>query len=306
MNVSESYKTPGSFIVTVMFFVLVCCPPGLAATVIDQAGNRIEVPKEPQRIVSLAPSITEMIFALGQQDKLKGVTRFSDYPAAARDLPRVGSYIRLDIERILALQPDLCLAIKDGNPKYHIDKIKEFGIPVFAIDPQNLAEIMKTILEIGSLLGAEQRAGELVRDMQERIDRVKQKVDKVAGRPKVFFQVDIEPIISIGTNTFINELITLAGGVNAAAGAEVYPRFSWEEILMLQPQVVIMTSMAGEHTPEKLIATWKRWKDVPASRNDRLYVVDANLFGRPTSRLVEGLEVLADIIHPDEKGGGGD
>jgi len=270
-----------------------------AGPVIDQVGRTLVVPENPVRIIALAPSITEIIFDLAQERRLVGVTQYSTHPSEAESLPTVGSYVRLDIEKIVALKPDLCLAIKDGNPKHIIDKIVSLGIPVYVIDPRNLLQIMDTITRLGSLLHAEQTAAELVSDMEKRIRKVQEQVKKGRHKPRVFFQIDAEPLFSAGTNTFIHELIELAGGINTAAGENPYPRYSWEDILLLQPEIVVISSMAGGLSPEYLIRSWKQWNQLSAVNNDQVFVVDAELFDRPTPRLVDGLETIAAIIHPE-------
>ena len=271
----------------------------ISATVTDQAGRQLIVPDDPKRVISLAPSITEIIYDLGQERKLKGVTQYSDYPAAAKALPRVGSYVRLDLEKIVALQPDLCLAVKDGNPRHIVEKIMDMGIPVYAIDPRNLAQTMDSITRIGTLLQAEDRAHELVNELENRILRVRSQVEKATEQPRVFFQIDLNPIVSAGNNTLIQELIELAGGINTTAGKDPYPRFSWEDILVLQPDIVIISAMAGGLSDRQLMEIWQKWEQLAAVKNDRVFVVDAGLFDRPTARLVAGLETLAEIIHPD-------
>ena len=270
-----------------------------AKEVIDQVGRNVTVPDNPTRIIALAPSITEIIYDLGEEKRLRGVTQYSDYPAHAGTLPKVGSYVRLDLERIIALQPDLCLAIKDGNPRHIIEKIVALGIPVYVIDPRSLDHTMDTITRIGSLLNAEGAAARLVTGMQNRILRVQRLVKGSDYRPRVFFQIDAEPLVSAGNNTFIHELIELAGGINTAAGKDPYPRYSWEDILILQPDMVLISSMAGGLDPEELILAWKHWDQLSASANNQIFVVDADLFDRPTPRLVDGLELIAEIIHPE-------
>ena len=270
-----------------------------AGQVTDLVGRTFIIPENPTRIIALAPSITEIIYDLGQEKKLVGVTQFSTYPPEAKSLPRVGSYIRLDIEKIVSLKPDLCLATKDGNPKHIVDKIVSLGIPVYVINPRNLQQIMDTITGIGSLLHAEQAAADLAIDMKKRIERVQAKVKKGSFRPRVFFQIDAEPLFSAGTNTFIHELIELAGGINTAAGETSYPRYSWEDILVLQPEVVLISSMAGGLAPEDLLRSWKKWDQLSAVKNDKVFVVEADMFDRPTTRLLDGLEMIAAIIHPE-------
>ena len=270
-----------------------------AGPVTDQVGRTLEVPDNPTRIIALAPSITEIIYDLGQEKRIVGVTQYSTYPSEAGSLPRVGSYVRLDIEKIVALKPDLCLATKDGNPKHIVDKIVSLGIPVYVVNPRNLQQIMDTITRLGSLLHAEQAAADLVSDMAKRIGRIQAQVKRGSYKPRVFFQIDAEPLFSAGTDTFIHELIELAGGINTTAGDVSYPRYSWEDIIVLQPDIVLISSMAGGLAPEYLVNSWKRWNLLSAVKNDRIFVVDAELFDRPTPRLVDGLEVIAAIIHPE-------
>ena len=271
----------------------------MAGPVTDQVGRTLVVPENPARVISLAPSITEVIYDLGQEKRLVGATQFSTHPSEAKSLPRVGSYVRLDIEKIVSLKPDLCIAIKDGNPKHIVDKIVSLGIPVYVIDPRNLIQIIDTITRLGSLLHAEKAATELVGDMDKRIEKVKTLVKKSRYKPRVFFQIDAEPLFSAGTNTFIHELIELAGGINTAAGADPYPRYSWEDILVLQPEIVLISSMAGGLTPEDLVRSWEKWAQLSAVNNEKIFLVEADLFDRPTTRLVDGLEAIAEIIHPE-------
>jgi iron complex transport system substrate-binding protein len=135
--------------------------------------------------------------------------------------------------------------------------------------------------------------------MRREIDRIRTMTAAAGKRPRVFFQIDAAPIISAGNGTFINELIALAGGVNVAAGPDPYPRFSWEDVISLAPEVVIIASMAGGYSPEELKKNWRRWPQIPAVRNGNLHVIDANLVDRPTPRLIEGLAAFARTIHPE-------
>jgi ABC-type Fe3+-hydroxamate transport system substrate-binding protein len=139
----------------VLTFFLTVGHNAYAGTVIDQVGRKVVVPDNPQRVIALAPSITEIIYDLGEEKRLQGVTRYSDHPARAKALPKVGTYVHLDLERIVALKPDLCISTKDGNPKHVIEKIAGLGIPVYVINPRSLEQTMDTIARIGSLLNAE-------------------------------------------------------------------------------------------------------------------------------------------------------
>ncbi len=270
-----------------------------ARQLVDQAGRLCTVPDEPLRVVALAPSITEVIYDLGEQQRLVGATEYSNYPDEAKKLPRVGSYVRLDLERIVALRPDLCIAIKDGNPKQVVDRLEDLGIPVFVIHPQNLDQVVQVVEILGDLLGAKARGLELAASMRRRIDGVRQRVAARRHSPSVFFQIAESPLVAVGTRTFIHELISMAGGTNATAGAEPYPRYNWEEILLLDPEVVVITTMVGNPPADRLTAPWRQWPELRAVVKERLHIVSADLFNRPSPRLVDGLEALAPLLHPE-------
>lgn len=273
-------------------------PAAELRTVTDLAGRTMQVPRDPKRVVALAPSLTEIVFALGREDRLVGVTLFSDYPEAARDLPKVGSYVRLDLERIVALRPDLCLAIRDGNPKAVVDHLEAMRIPVYAADPRDLGSVMETITALGDLLGVADTARRMNADTRRRILAVERRVARADHRPRVFFQIGLAPIVSAGSGTFIHQLIERAGGINVAAGPAPYPRFSIEEVIGLAPEVIIITSMAREGLFEQVREQWRGWPQLPAAAADRIYISDSNLLDRPSPRLVAGLEHLARLIHP--------
>ena len=290
--------------VTILLFSLLalfmCLISRVAAgTFVDQLERQITMPDNPQRLISLAPSITEIIYALEQENRLKGVTRHSDFPAAATKLPKIGSYVRLDLERIVALNPDLCIAIKDGNPRETIDRLDSLKIPVYVVNPRNLKTVLETIIEIGNILNADEKAENLLTNLRNRIQRAQSLITQDTYRPGVFFQIGISPIVSVGSDTFLHELIVLAGGKNLADGKTPYPRFSREQVLALAPEIFIVTSMARQAVFEQVKAEWRRWPSMPAVRNERIFLVDSNLFDRPSPRLVDGLELLIKLIHPE-------
>jgi iron complex transport system substrate-binding protein len=285
--------------ISAIAILLACGLPLEAKTAEDQLGRMLRVPDDPQRIIALAPSITEIIFALEQQGRLKGTTQFSNYPPEAAKLPKVGSYVRLDLERIVALNPDLCIAIKDGNPKETVDRLESLNIPVFAANPHNLESMMQTIQKIGDILNASAKAKTLVADMRNRVQQVDALVSRIDRRPRVFIQIGISPIISAGSNTFIHELIVRAGGINVAAGNRAYPHFSREQVFALAPDVLIITSMSRSGAFEKAKADWNRLADMPAVRNERIYTVDSDVFDRPSPRLLDALEILTRLLHPN-------
>ncbi|MFH1103261.1 MAG: cobalamin-binding protein [Pseudomonadota bacterium] len=270
-----------------------------AKEVLDQLGRRIIVPDRPRRVIAMAPSVTEIIFAVGAEDRLKGVTQYSNYPSPAAKLPRVGSYIQLDIEKIVALNPDLCIAVKDGNPREVIERLERLNIPSYAVDPRNLESLMTTILEIADLMNVSGKGKLLVQGLRNRIEKVRSGLSGTTDRPSVFFQIGISPIVSAGTDTFIHELILLAGGKNLAQGPAPYPRFSTEQVLSLSPEVFIITSMTRGESFERIKAEWSRWSRMPAVKNNRIHLVDSDIVDRASPRLVDGLELLAGLIHPE-------
>jgi len=271
----------------------------LGREVTDQLGRTISLASPPTRIVSLAPNITELVYALGQQHRLVGATRFSDYPPEADSLPKVGSYVYLDLEKIVGLKPDLCIATKDGNPKAVVDRLEVLGIPVYAVDPRNLESVIDTVVEMGDLLGAVGVAQTLQSGLLTRIQRVDKAVAEAGYRPRVFFQIGMSPIVSVGTDTFIHGLIEKAGGRNVAGGSTPYPRLSREQVIAFAPDILVISSMYSVDAVKQVKAEWGRWQEIPAVRNNRIHLVDSGRFDRATPRLVDALEALARLIHPD-------
>ncbi len=286
-------------IICSILFILVSSTLCQAKTVTDEAGRTVQVPDDPKRVIALAPSITEIIFDLGQEHRLRGVTQFSNFPEAATQLPRVGSYVHLDLEKIVSLKPDLCIAIKDGNPIAMIRRLESLKIPIYAVSPENFNSVMDTIRRIGDLLNSHERAKSLTENLARRVRHIRSEISGATHHPGVFFQIGLAPIVSAGTDTFIHQLITLAGGRNLAKGPVAYPRFSREQVLVLSPEIIVITSMAREGGFEDVKAEWYSWPHLPAVRNERVFIIDSDLVNRPTSRLVAGLEQLAELIHPE-------
>lgn len=266
---------------------------------IDQLGRKVEVAEPLTRVVSLTPNLTETSFEVGGGDVLVGVTRFATFPEAAARLPRVGSYVALDIEKIVKLQPQLCLATRDGNSKASVERLEALGIPVYVFDPQSLEEVIDTVVRLGDIYRTEAQAEALVSAYRERLDRVAQQLKGVKEELRVFFQIDAQPIFSAGSDTFLHQLLIRSGAVNLAADRTGYPRYSWEELLVLKPDVVVLASMGGGYSDQELKARWEAWPQIPAVKSQRLYVVDADLFNRPSPRLIDALEHLVGLLHPE-------
>jgi iron complex transport system substrate-binding protein len=253
----------------------------------DDRGVVVRLPAPPRRVVSLAPSLTEIVFLLGRDGSLVGVTRFCNVPAAASGLPKIGGVSDPDVERIVALSPDLVLCTTDGNPREKVRALEEMGIPCFAVSPQDLEAVFTAIERIGVLLGAADRGRAEAEALRRRAKRASPSV-RDAEKPAALFVVSTVPIIAAGAGTFMDELVRLAGGRNAAARFPGrYPRLSVEGLVAARPDVIFVAGMAGvERFPPEVA----RWVEVPAFRDGAVITLDGDLVTRPGPRLVVALE----------------
>lgn len=252
----------------------------------DDRGTTVRLKSEPRRVVSLAPSLTEVVFLLGQEGKLVGVTRYCNYPLQAKALPKVGGIADPDIERIVAAAPDLVLCTTDGNPKEKVRALEEMGIPCFAVAPQDLSGIYAAIERVGALLGAGGRARRETAALRVRAATASRATGDPA--PVVLFAVSTSPVIAAGGGTFMDELLRLAGGKNAASSfSGRYPRLSVEDLLAARPDLIFVAAMEGV---EKFSPEVTRWKEVPAFRDGEVFSLDGDLVTRPGPRMVEALE----------------
>jgi iron complex transport system substrate-binding protein len=265
---------------------------GFPLAVRDDRGATIRLAAPPRRVVSLAPSLTEIVFLLGRQELLAGVTRYCNFPPPAASLPKVGGVTDPDVERVVALAPDLVLCTMDGNPREKVHALEEMGIPCFAVAPQDLAAVFATIERVGILLGAADRGRAEAAALRRRADRARA-AGEGDGRdvPRVLFAVSTSPIIAAGAGTFMDELVRLAGGWNVAAGySGRYPRLSVEDLVSARPDVVFVAGMAGaERFPEEV----KRWKEIPAFRDGSVHTLEGDVVTRPGPRLVGALEQVS-------------
>jgi len=273
-------------------------------------GRSIGVPDRPLRLVSLAPSLTETVYALGRGDWLVGVTEFCDYPAEARTKPKVGGTAAPNLERIVSLAPDLVLTTADGNSRKTLDQLDQLGIPTFALKPDSYEHVIGSISVLGRLLRAESAAGQVVREIQERVLKVQ---SAVAGssRPRVLYLIWTDPLIAAGPTTYINDLLGLAGGRNIVRERTIpYPHLDWEQVIGGAPDVILVADhrMDGDLMASVAAATpreWQGWQAVPAIRTGRVVPIPGNTVLRPGPRVGEGLARLAQAIHrdPGEKRG---
>jgi iron complex transport system substrate-binding protein len=258
----------------------------------DDRGVTVRLAAPPRRVVSLAPSLTEIVFLLGREAILVGVTRFCNHPPAASLLPNIGGVSDPDVERIVALSPDLVLCTTDGNPREKVRALEEMGIPCFAVAPQNLDEVFTAIERAGVLLGAADRGIAEAAALRRRAQRVRAATSGTDGAsPNVLFVVSTAPVIAAGGGTFMDELVRLAGGRNVAVRfSGRYPRLSVEELVAARPDVIFIAGMTGvERFPREVT----RWKEVPAFRDGAVVTLDGDLVTRPGPRLVTALERIS-------------
>jgi len=265
----------------------------------DEVGREVTFFFPPKRIVSLAPNITEILFSLGLDEEIVGVSIHCNFPEKARSRVQVGSYISLDFERITSLQPDLIIATGAGNTREMVDRLKKLGFQTFVIYPKNFNDILRSIGHIGQVVNRDREARGILEGMRKRSQRVIE-LSRNLPRPKVFIQIGDAPMVTVGKGSFADDLIRLAGGENIAGREkEVYPRFGMEEILKRSPEVVVISSMNPKGDYQKVLQEWTRWKTLPAVKNSRIHLMDSDLIDRPSPRIIDGLEELARILHPE-------
>jgi iron complex transport system substrate-binding protein len=266
-------------------------------TVTDFQNRSVTLPTRPERIVSIGPSITEFLFALGSGARVVGTDDFSDEPAAAKQLEKVGG-IKVNFEKVVSLKPDLVLSVKfsDGT----IEKLASAGLLVLVVDPQNTGDVARTAILLGRAVGI---PGEtLARDIQKRLDDVRSKTSAAATKPRVYHEIDASDptkIFTVGPGSYIADLIDIAGGQNIAARASsAYPQLSAEEILRSDPEIIILAAADYSAKPEQ-VAARSGWSVIAAVKNKRIFTIAPNLINRPGPRVGEAAEAYAKLVHPE-------
>jgi iron complex transport system substrate-binding protein len=272
--------------------------PASAFVTRDMAGHEIRLAAPPRRIISLVPSATEIIFALGGEERLVGVTDYCNEPPQAALKPRVGGMVSPSLETIVALRPDLVVVTSEGNSQTTFDQLGRLGIPIYVVAPHRLEEVMGLIARMGELAGRSEAVGPLVQGLRGRVRKIIERVAPLP-RPRVLYVLWPEPVIVPGRVDLVTELIELAGGTSITANmAGSYPRLGLEAVIALSPEIIILGRHGGDETPT-LRATWERLQSVPALRTGRVHSVDLSLLHRYGPRVVDGLETLARLIHPE-------
>jgi iron complex transport system substrate-binding protein len=268
-----------------------------ARMVRDQTGRNVNVPDNPQRLLSLAPNITETVYALGLDDELVGDTDNCDFPPQAKNKPHVGTMVNPSLERIVALKPDLVLGTPEANRRDTADQLERLGIPVYGVTAKTLAGNLVSIADLGQILGRAAASKRLVEELQARMDRVKRQVAGQA-QPRVLFVVWYRPLITVGTKSFIADVIRAAGGVPIGEDLKSeWPRLTLEELLPENPGVILLPKTESFSPSVEEFRSLPGWKELRAVKEGHMYFISETIM-RPGPRLVDALEELAGILHP--------
>jgi len=298
--------TLGIFVVLLSLFAA-CAPPAEEVVsspieVTDQLGRVVKLEEVPERIISIASGNTEILFALGLGDRVVAVTDYCNYPPEAKQKPSIGGFSTPNIEEVVALEPDLILAASIHKGEV-IPALEGKGLTVFALDPKTLGEILEAIALVGEITGKGEESSQLVTEMSNRIKAVTDKTDGLpeAQRPRVFYLTWHKPLRTAGGDTWHEELIAKAGGINIARDLTGYAMISLEAVIAANPQVIIagVGMGSGEDLTFQYVKAEPRLRNVDARINHRVYSMEVDLAGRPGPRIVTALEKLAEFTHPE-------
>ncbi|WP_439683358.1 Cobalamin-binding protein [Cupriavidus oxalaticus] len=265
-----------------------------AVSAVDDAGQTITLAQPARRVVSLAPHVTEMIFAAGGGDRIVGTVHYSDYPPQARDIPRVGDNKALDLERIAALKPDLIVVWRHGNAQKQTDRLRALGLPLFYSEPRKLASIPENVEKLGTLLGTEATARRAADSFRQQVETLRK---TYAARPPVtvFYQVWQQPLMTLNGQHLVSDMLALCGGRNLfGAETPLVPTVSVEAVVAGNPEAMLTAGMGATRSDQPLpdYAMWQRWKQVTAVARNNLFVIDGDLVNRAGPRVVQGIEQI--------------
>jgi len=283
------------YILLILFLFLIGSTSQEELRVRDDRGVWITFSHPPQRIISLAPNITEILYLLNLDSRLVAVSNMCDYPPEASAKPRVGGF-NPSVEKIISLKPDLILGTTAGNRKETLRRLELLGESVFVTSPYNIEQILQAILKIGKIAGREELATAKIQQLRKRIESVTSRV-KGLSRPRVLFLIWHQPLMSTGGNTFLNNLIRLAGGSSISEDVKQnISIFSREEIIRRDPEVIFLPTFKEKRTLKKFL---QQWSMLTAVKKGSVYQLNEDLLLRPGPRIVDGLQLMAKILHPE-------
>lgn len=272
-----------------------------AISVTDDAGIRVSLAKPARRIISLAPHITELLYDIEAGDALVGVVEYSDYPEAARKLPRIGRHNALDLERIMSLQPDIVIAWQSGNPRHQVEQLRELGLLIYYSEPRHLAAIANTLRQLGTLTGRQVEADMSAQSFMQRYSRLQQGYAAVSSGHKpvtVFYQTWDQPLMTLNGEHIVNEVIELCGGRNIFADLPILsPTVTKEAVITANPDVIIASSIeAGTAQALTQLSQWQQWSAIRAVQLNNLFVIHPDIIHRYTPRILDGVETLCGFL----------
>ena len=267
-------------------------------TVKDDAGRSVTLARRPQRIISLAPSNTEILFAVGLGDRIVGVDTYSNYPPAATSKPRISNYSSTDLEQVVAATPDLIVAAGITRPDI-IAAFEARGFAAIVLNPADVSGVLNNLTLVGQVADVNAEATRVRGEMETRLAALTAKLRAATTKPRVFFELDPDQYFTVGPKSFIDDLITRAGGTNIAADAGTpYPKLSAEQIILKDPEVIILSDEGAGATAEAVKAR-PGWAGISAVKAGRIVAIDPDITNRPGPRIVDALETLAVALHPE-------
>jgi iron complex transport system substrate-binding protein len=296
-------------IILISSFTIVSCSSGektstpSTQTVIDQINRTVTIKSVPQRIVSLAPSNTEILYALGLGERVVAVTDYDSYPPEVKEKPSIGGFSTPNIEEVVAMNPDLVIAVGSIHKDQIIPQLEAKGLTVLALNPETLDQVLAAIKMVGEVCGVANTANEVVTGMQERIQVITDKTDRLTPeqRPRALYLVWHDPVMAAGSGTLYDEFIMKGGGTNIASDLDGYADISLEAVISADPQIIIASvgMGTGEDLTYQFVLDEARLQVTSARQNNNVFSIDVNLVSHPGPRSVDALEMFAKFIHPE-------
>jgi|AntRauTorckE6833_2_1112554.scaffolds.fasta_scaffold00332_23 iron complex transport system substrate-binding protein len=304
MNINKRKLLIPLLVLTTLFLI---SSIGLAQdfplTVTDDLDQEIVMNEKPEKIISISPNMTEVLFAIGAGENVIGVTTFANYPQEATKVDKIGTITEPNIEKIISMEPDLVIA-SSVNKKETVERLRELGINVAGFEAVSVNKAIENIKRIATVTGYQEKGDKITAEMYIKIAEIRNLVDeklKINERPKVFYEIWNDPLFTAGANNFIDDLIHMAGGFNIGRLAEgSWPQYNLEKLLIENPDVYVSTPHSADmEISKEQIKNRERFQPISAIQNDRVYIIDQDIINRPSPRLVQGLALLTKAIYPE-------
>lgn len=283
-----------------LLFILISCSENenrkvAGKYIVDDLHKKIEINEIPQRVITLAPNLTELLFEIGQGEKIIGNTTYCNYPDSAKSIAKVADLLSVNNEKIIALNPDLIFITAEGNSRSDYEKLTELGFKVFVSNPRHYNGIKKTLKDMGEIFHIELKADQLIKDWDKRLEIVKKNHDLLVNN-SVMFLISTSPIFTVGQKSFIHQILTYAGLINITADSKVsYPMFTREEVLVRNPDYILLYE-TNNNDVNNILRIYPEWNTISAIVNDRVFFINADIYSRPGPRFVEAVENLNKLV----------